>query len=175
VFERAAAVGANATVLRPTLVYGAGRDHTLTRIATLAQRWERFVLPRNACGLRQPVHVEDLADAAFACCDAAATAGQAYALPGGERIPYRDMVERVLMVLAPQPTLYEVPGLVFTAALLGARTLGKIGGFGDAAVARLRTDLVFDPAPAARDFGYAPRRFRPTAAMFRPHGPGAAA
>ena len=170
VFDRAGAVGANATLLRPTLVYGAGRDATLTRIATLAQRWGRFVLPRNANGLRQPVHVCDLAEAAFLCCDAQASFGKAYPLPGGERIAYRDMVERVLVTLNPPPRLYEVPGIVFTAALLGARALGKIGGFGDAAVARLRTDLVFDPTPAAHDFGYAPRRFRPTAAMFRAHG-----
>jgi nucleoside-diphosphate-sugar epimerase len=154
-------------LLRPTLVYGAGRDHTLTRIASLAQRWGRFVLPRNANGLRQPVHVDDLAEAAFACCEVDATAGQAYALPGGERLPYRDMVMRVLAVLDPPPPLVEVPAPLFTLALLGARALGKIGGFGDAAVARMRSDLVFDAGAATRDFAYAPRRFRPTAAMFR--------
>ncbi|PPT43957.1 nucleoside-diphosphate sugar epimerase, partial [Xanthomonas arboricola] len=43
-----------ATVLRPTLVYGAGRDRTLTQIAGLAQRTGAFVLPANATGLRQP-------------------------------------------------------------------------------------------------------------------------
>ena len=168
VFDRAAAVGAQATLLRPTLVYGAGRDHTLTRIATLAQRWGRFVLPRHATGLRQPVHVDDLAQAAFAACDAPAAGGKAYALPGGERIAYRDMVERVLAVLQPRPPLHEVPGAMFSLALLGARKMGRIGGFGDAAVARMRSDLVFDLAPAQRDFGYAPRAFQPTAAMFMP-------
>lgn len=166
VFETAAARGANATLLRPTLVYGASRDRTLTRIATLAREWGRFVLPRNAHGLRQPVHVDDLAAAAFACCDATATYGQSYALPGGETLAYRDMVARVLAVLEPQPRLIEVPSPLFTAALLGARALGRIGGFGDAAVARMRSDLVFDMEPARRDFGYAPRQFRPTAAMF---------
>ena len=166
VFDTAAARGAQATLLRPTLVYGAGRDHTLTRIAALARRWRRFVLPRDACGLRQPVHVDDLADVAFAACDAAATHGRAYALPGGETLPYREMVARVLAVLEPPPRLHEVPAPVFAAALLGARALGKVGGFGDAAVARMRSDLVFDLAPAQRDFGYAPRMFRPTRRMF---------
>ena len=166
VFETAAARGANATLLRPTLVYGAGRDRTLTRIATLAREWGRFVLPRNAHGLRQPVHVDDLAAAAFAACDVVATHGQAYALPGGETLSYRDMVARVLAVLEPPPRLIEVPSPLFTAALLGARALGRIGGFGDAAVARMRSDLVFDIEPARRDFGYAPQQFRPTAAMF---------
>ncbi len=40
----AEARGAAATLLRPTLVYGAGRDATLTRIAAMARRWGRFVL-----------------------------------------------------------------------------------------------------------------------------------
>lgn len=172
VFETAAARAANATVLRPTLVYGAGRDHTLTRIAGLAQRWGRFVLPRNAHGLRQPVHVGDLAAAAFAACDAAATHGRAYALPGGETLPYREMVARVLAALEPSPRLVEVPSPLFTLALLGARALGRVGGFGDAAVLRMRSDLVFDIAPARADFGYAPRPFHPVARMFEAPEPG---
>jgi nucleoside-diphosphate-sugar epimerase len=166
VFETAAARGADATLLRPTLVYGSGRDRTLTRIAELARDWGRFVLPRNACGLRQPVHVGDLADAAFAAVEANASFGKAYALPGGEAVPYRDMVARVLGVLEPPPELLEVPAPLFALLLLGARALGKVGGFGDAAVARLRSDLVFDLEPARRDFGYSPRPFRPGAAMF---------
>jgi len=116
--------------------------------------------------LRQPVHVGDLAQAAFAACDAPAAGGKTYALPGGERIAYRDMVQRVLAVLEPPPALYEVPGPLFGLALLGAHAMGRIGGFGDAAVARMRSDLVFDLAPAQRDFGYAPRAFHPTASMF---------
>jgi len=167
VFDRAAAVGAQATLLRPTLVYGAGRDHTLTRIAELAHSWGRFVLPRGARGLRQPVHVDDLAQAAFLACEAPAAAGKSYALPGGERVTYRDMVARVLSVLQPPPTLVEVPSPLFALAVFGARAMGRIGGFGDAAVARMRSDLVFDPTPAQRDFGYAPRPFRPTSGMFR--------
>lgn len=170
VFEAAAARGANATLLRPTLVYGSGRDQTLTRIATLAREWGRFVLPRNARGLRQPVHVGDLADAAFSACDVEATHGRAYALPGGETLPYRDMVARVLNVLEPPPRLVEVPSPLFALMLLGARALGRVGGFGDAAVARMRSDLVFDIEPARRDFGYAPRPFRPAARMFQPVG-----
>ena len=166
VFDAAAARNAQATLLRPTLVYGAGRDHTLTRIAHLAQRWNRFVLPRNANGLREPVHVHDLADAALAACDATATHGKAYALPGGERLSYRDMVARVLAVLEPPPPLIEVPAPVFGLALLGARALGKVGGFNAAAVARMRSDLVFDATPARTDFSYSPRAFRPTAPMF---------
>lgn len=162
----AEARGAAATLLRPTLVYGAGRDATLTRIAAMARRWGRFVLPTRADGLRQPVHVDDLAAAALAACEAQAAHGRAYDLPGGERLPYREMVARVLACVEPRPALHALPMPVFLALLRLAQARGIAGGLGPGAVARMREDLVFDAAPAARDFGYAPREFRPTPGMF---------
>ena len=165
-FANARTRGAAATVLRPTLVYGSGRDRTLSRIAALARRAGLFALPRSACGLRQPVHVDDLADAAFAALDADAAHGNAYDLPGGETLPYREMVVRVLGALQPPARLVEVPAPLFAAMLSVARATGRMHGFGDAALARMREDLVFDSAPARRDFGYAPRMFAPTAEMF---------
>lgn len=167
VFAAAAARGAAATLLRPTLVYGAGRDQTLTRIATIARRWGWMLLPRDACGLRQPVHVDDLSVAALAACDAMAAHGQAYALAGGETLPYREMVARVLAVVQPPAALIELPAPLFHAAAWSVRMSGR-AGMGEGVVARLRSDLVFDVEPASRDFAYAPRAFRPTAEMFRP-------
>lgn len=166
VFTTAGARGAGATVLRPTLVYGVGRDQTLTRIAAFARRRGFFLLPRNATGLRQPVHVDDLAMAALQACDAPATHGRAYAVPGGETLSYRDMTARVLATLQPSPRLVELPAPAFRAVLATARACGLATGFGDAALARLQQDLVFDGAPAQRDFGYRPRAFQPTADMF---------
>ena len=166
VFETARSQGAAATLLRPTLVYGSGRDASLTRIAQLAHRWHRFPLPRDAIGLRQPVHVDDLADAAVCCLDRAASFGRAYALPGGETLPYREMVERVLTTLQPPARLIELSPALFKLVLRVAQVTGRARGLGGAAVARMQDDLVFDAMPARDDFGYAPRRFQPAAAMF---------
>lgn len=170
VFEAASARGAAATLLRPTLVYGAGRDANLTRIARLAARARFFPLPRGANGLRQPVHVADLAAAAVSAVDSPATHGHAYALPGGETLPYREMVARTLAALSPRPRLLELPGPVFHLALAAARATGRLQGLPPGAIARMREDLVFDAAPAQRDFGYSPRAFHPTANTFFPEG-----
>ena len=167
VLDAARTRDAGATLLRPTLVYRAGRDRTLSRIAGLAQRWGRFVLPRKANGLRQPVHVEDLADAAFRASATPEVAGNTYALPGGETLTYREMVARVLATLQPPPPVIELPGPLFALALKTAQSRGIATGLGPAAVERMRSDLVFDIAPARDDFGYAPRPFRPEAGMFR--------
>ena len=166
IFEAARQRQAGATVLRPTLVYGAGRDKTLTRIASLAHRTGFFVLPSNADGLRQPVHVQDLADAALAVVEAGSTHGRSYALPGGETLAYAEMVKRTLASLQPPAKMIRVPTPLFKAALAGAHALGKMQSLGSAAVARMQQDLVFDAGPAKRDFGYSPRPFQPTNGMF---------
>ncbi|PPU23917.1 NDP-sugar epimerase [Xanthomonas arboricola pv. fragariae] len=160
-FSAAQARGAAATVLRPTLVYGAGRDRTLTQIAGLAQRTGAFVLPANATGLRQPVHVDDLASAALAVVTQPATQQRSYAVGGGEVLAYTQMVERVLAALPRPARLYQVPPGLFGLALTAAQRLGRLRGINAAALQRMRDDLVFDLEPARRDFGYAPRAFRP--------------
>ena len=165
-FAVAHARRADAIVLRPTLVYGAGRDLTLSRIAAMARRRGLFVLPRGATGLRQPVHVDDLAATTVAAIDAPGAGGRGYDLPGGETLAYREMVARVLAALDPPARLVELPAPLF-AGLAGAlRASGRLQGFGRQAQARLRQDLVFDGAPAAAALGHAPRPFRPVAAMF---------
>ena len=142
------------------------RRSTLTRIAGMARRWGRFVLPRRADGQRQPVHVQDLSDAAFAASLTAVTKGRSYDLPGGETLAYREMVRRVLACLDPPLPLLELPMPVFRAALAAAQARGVARDLTATAVARMREDLVFDAAPARRDFDYAPRGFRPDATMF---------
>lgn len=160
--------GARAVLLRPTLVYGAARDQNLSRIAALARRTGLFVLPRDAVGLRQPVHVEDLADAALAAAVTPQAGDGAYALPGGETLAYREMVARVLAALPGPPRLWVVPAPLFRLALAAARAGGRLRGLPPGAVARMREDLVFDDAPARRDLGWKPRAFRPTARMLLP-------
>ncbi|MET1024417.1 MAG: NAD-dependent epimerase/dehydratase family protein [Pseudoxanthomonas sp.] len=169
VFAHAQGVGAHATLLRPTLVYGAGRDASLTQIAALARRLGRFPLPRGATGgLRMPVHVEDLADAALAVIEAPATFDKAYALPGGETLSYREMVARTLAAMSPPARLLELPPPLFALAVRAAQGVGIARSLTATAVARMAQDLVFDVAPAQVDFGYAPRGFSPTAAMLNP-------
>jgi nucleoside-diphosphate-sugar epimerase len=162
--------GTRLVVLRPTLVYGAGLDRNLTRIAGLAKRRGFFVLPRGATGLRQPVHVDDLAAAALRCAESTVALAPAYDLPGGESLPWREMVARVLACLDPPAKLIELPSSPLRAALWCAHRVGLLGDAGAGVWSRLVTDLVFDAQPARRDFGYAPRGFDPRAAMFDPAG-----
>ena len=106
-----------------------------------------------------------LAQAALAALSRPGDGLRAYDLPGGETLPYREMVSRVLSALQPPARLGVLPGPLFTLAAEFARRLG-VQDAGPAVLARMRQDLAFDAAGARRDLGYAPRPFRPDAAMF---------
>ena len=146
-------------LLRPTLVWGMGRDATVSRVVALARRWPLLPLPLDAPGLRQPVHALDLADAALAALSADAATAGAYDLPGGERLPFGEMLRRSVRVAAPRCRPVPLP----TALLAGsARLLPRLRG----PLSRLRADLVFDDAPARAALAWSPLGYRPTADDF---------
>jgi nucleoside-diphosphate-sugar epimerase len=160
--ETAAVRGCAWTVLRPTLVYGAGVDRSLTPLVRLAHRWHVFPQLAGADGLRQPVHAADLAKACLAVAGEPASAGRAYATGGGERLAFGDMLARVRASLPWHALSIPLPLAALHAGAVLARAAGRPALVG--AVARLRQDLVADNAPAQRDFGWSPRAFHPTAA-----------
>jgi nucleoside-diphosphate-sugar epimerase len=160
-FATGAARDAQITVLRPTLLYGSGRDRSLGPLVTLARRWRVVPLPWTARGLRQPVHVADVVEAVFACLRTPATAGQTYDLPGGETLAFDAMLRRNLATHAPKTLLLPLPAPLFSLARVLARQFGVTAQAGDGALHRLSGDQVSDAGPARAAFGWSPRRFEP--------------
>lgn len=154
------------TVFRPTLVYGAGVDRSLSPIARFAHRWRVFPLIQGARGLRQPVHADDLAAACIAISVRTETISKIYPLGGAERLAFSAMLARVRASLGMATLPVPIP-LPAVRALLG---IAKIAGAqaSRAAVERLQVDLVADPACAAADFGWAPRGFQPARGAWTP-------
>lgn len=147
------------TLLRPTLIYCEGRDGNVSRLAGLAERFKVLPLAGPGRGLRQPVHAEDLAWAAMAAAVSPQTPGRAYDLPGGETLTYRQMVERIFLGLDRTPRIICAPLPLWR---LGLRLAGeRLAGATEAMGERMNQDLTFDGEPAARDFGWAPRMFKP--------------
>ncbi|MGK2915722.1 MAG: NAD-dependent epimerase/dehydratase family protein [Porticoccaceae bacterium] len=157
--EWALARGVEWVVLRPTLIYGLGRDHNISEIARLIRRCHCFPLLGRADGLRQPIHARDVAAACLGALNAA-VANRAYDLAGGETLSYRAMVERVFAALGRRPRLVSVPLAPFRLVIALLRRLPRYRHWTAAMVERMNRDLVFDHRDAARDFGFLPRRFQ---------------
>lgn len=153
-------LGIGWTVLRPTLVYGAGLDKSLTPIARRARRWHVFPLPA-AGGLRQPVHADDIAHAAVAALDEPRSAGRVLQIGGGERLPYRQMFERVRASL-------ETPTLPLPVPRVALRALARWVPAAAGPVSRLEQDLIADNSELEQLLGVRPRAFHVQASMWEP-------
>jgi nucleoside-diphosphate-sugar epimerase len=147
------------TILRPTMIYAEGHDANVSRLARLALACKVLPLAGRARGLRQPVHAEDLAWAAMAAAASQLAEGRTYDLPGGETLTYRAMVERIFLGLDRTPRILCVPEPLWRLGFGLARS--RLGGATAAMGERMSQDLAFDGGPAMRDFGWAPRPFRP--------------
>ncbi|MCI0666707.1 MAG: NAD-dependent epimerase/dehydratase family protein [Methylococcaceae bacterium] len=146
-------------ILRPTMIYGLGRDQNLAEVARFIRRFGLFPLFGKANGLRQPIHVQDLAKACMAALQTPAIANRAYNLSGAEILPYRDMISRVFAALGRPPRMLSVPLSVFRMAVAMLRFLPRYRNWTAAMAERMNRDLVFDHSEAARDLAFNPRAF----------------
>lgn len=148
-------------ILRPTLIYGLGRDRNISEIARFIARFGFFPLFGAAQGLRQPVHVEDVANACAAALQSAPAGKHAYNLSGAETLPYREMVTRVFRAMGKPERFVNIPLFAFRLAIACLRVLPQFRNWSPAMAERMNTDMFFDHADAMRDLGFSPRPFQP--------------
>lgn len=147
-------------ILRPTLIYGLGKDKNISEIARFIRLFKFFPLLGSAQGLRQPIHVEDVANACFLAFSSSGTANRAYNLSGADVLSYRDMVTHIFKALNRRPRMLTVPLGVFRFAVACVRTLPRYKHWSVAMAERMNRNLVFDHSDAEKDFGFHPRKFQ---------------
>lgn len=160
------------TLLRPTLIYGAGIDRNLSALARAGMRWRVFPQVPAASGLRQPVHASDLADAALAAWTRPAAGGRILELGGGERIAYATMLQRVQASLPVRCLALPIPFSGIRLALALARRFPQWRMIPVGALSRLQVDLVADNDAARTLLEWSPRPFRPEPSTWLDRAPG---
>ena len=150
-------------ILRPTLIYGFGLDKNLSEIARFIRRFFFFPVFGPASGLRQPVHVADVAQACVAALTVP-TSNRAYNLSGGETLTYKEMVFRVFKTLGRRPRFISVPLPFFHITVALLRWLPRYRKWSFAMAERMNQNLVFDHTEAQKDLGFSPRNFNLSAA-----------
>jgi len=155
----AQANAARASIVRPTLVYGCGRDRNVTRLAHWIGRWPIFPCLGQASGGRQPLHADDLAQAIQALLEIRQPPAL-LTLPGGEVLSYRDMVVRIATALGRPLRCLSLPGWLWRAVLVIAHRTGRWRDIHPAMLERMNDDLVF-PLDDWNVTGVQPRPFEP--------------
>lgn len=154
-----------ATVLRPSVLFGTGDAflNTFIRVLRLAPVFPLF----GDGGTRlQPVHVDDVAEAAARALRRPDSAGRTYELGGPDILTFRELIELIMRrtgrrrPLVPWPlALWEVQARV--AAILPNPPLTRDQ------VALLKRDNVADPElPGLADLGIAPTSLEAVLALY---------
>ncbi len=147
------------TLLRPTMIYGADTDLNVTFIKAIICKFGFFPLPWGAKGLRQPVHVMDLASACVAVLDCKVCFNRAYNLGGGEVIEFAEMVRRIFHSQGKKPWIVYIPKWLYLLAIKILAKLPRYSFLRGEMVERMFADLTVDNEPAMNDFGYKPQAF----------------
>jgi len=148
----------NITILRPSLIYGYGRDENVSRIARFIKKRGFMLLVGAAHGQRQPVHADDLVNAALAVLNNPRCYNKTYNLAGAEVLTYRVMVERIIDALDRSTRIISLPLWLFRAVLSAAAMVSKFDYTPDMAD-RMNQDLSYSNQAAIEDFGYCPQAF----------------
>lgn len=149
------------TIFRPTLIYGLGLDKNVSQIASLIRRFGFFPLLGEAKGLRQPIHLEDLAAVCERAIHQDAARNQAFDVSGAEVLSYREMVKRIFLAMGKRPRFVSIPLWMFRIAVSVMRLLPAFRKWSPAMVERMNQDMIFDNAKARNTLGFLPRTFAP--------------
>jgi len=156
----ARSVDCTLVVFQPTMIYGLGKDKNVTEIARFIKRFGFFPLFGQGRGLRQPVHVDDVAAACFSALQVSPGKKSSYILSGQEVLSYRAMVERIFIALGRKPLFFRCPLWLFALAVRSANLLPSYKGLTTELAVRMNKDQNFDHKEAKDDLEFSPRPFQ---------------
>ena len=148
------------TILQPTLIYGLGKDRNICELASFIHRFGFYPLCGPTRGLRQPIHLEDVANACYLVLNSDSAINRTYIISGGEVLPYREMVGRIFEAMGKRPRFFRVPLFLFRPVISVLRCFPRFNDWSVSMVERMNKDMAFEHSEAEHDFGFAPRKFQ---------------
>lgn len=151
--------GHSLTILRPTMLYGVGRDGTVAVMQRFAKRYSFLPIPAQSFGLRQPVHVADVASAVLLVLQSQASIGQIYELGGAEQLTIEQLAQRIFIDNQRNPRVIAVPLVFLRMGIIFMRYFKGRADWSPALLERAKQNQLADNTKACADFNYAPRKF----------------
>jgi uncharacterized protein YbjT (DUF2867 family) len=153
--------GIPATILRPTMIYGARGDRNIERLLRFLHRLPLMPVAARGQALQQPVFVDDLADSVGRVLKSPATTiGSDYNLSGANPVSFAGLVRLAGEAIRRRATLLPLPARAVALAASTWHHTGLPPRISKEQVLRMTEDKVFPWDQAHADFGYTPRGFR---------------
>lgn len=149
------------TILRPTMIYGSGRDSNIAVIKRFISIFGFFPLFGTAHGLRQPVHGADVAKACLLALKSSHNKARCFNISGGEVLTYKKMIERIFTAIGKTPRFMHLPMAVFRVVAFVLPLFPRFQGFSAAMAERMNYDQDFDHSMAKKELCFKPRGFEP--------------
>lgn len=149
------------TICRASMIYGGEHNQNIAFIQRMIKWFRFFPMLSEGQGLRQPVHINDLAIALRRLIDRDDLPQKRYVLAGCEQLSYRSMIERIFVAQNQKPRLVVIPRSLFMRVASLLSYVPGLGFLNADMIARMESNLIYDIEPARRDFAYAPGMFRP--------------
>ena len=146
-------------ILRPTLIYGLGRDKNISEIARFILRFGFFPLFGPAQGLRQPIHAKDVSTACILALNTLNIKNRTYNLTGGETLTYQEMINRIFSALNKKPRFIRIPRWLFQLTISVLNWLPRYRHWTAAMAERMNRNLVFDSINLQQDLRFQPGSF----------------
>lgn len=149
----------NTIIMRPTMLYGIDKDKNVLKLIKIMDKFHVFPVIGEGSGMKQPVHVDDVADAVISAMYKENLTKKSYNLPGKSPIEYNDMLKEIRKNLNKPILIFHIP---IWFAKFGFSVYKKINPstiVNIAMVNRVNKSFTFDYEDAKRDFGYSPMNF----------------
>jgi uncharacterized protein YbjT (DUF2867 family) len=156
---RLRAASLEATILRPSMIYGRPGDRNLERLLRWLARVPVVPLPGGGRVLQQPVHVDDLVSAIVASLERPAARRSEYDVGGPEALSLRALIEQSAQALGRRAVLIPLPLRPVHGLVRALRRMGLPVPIRPEQLLRLEESKAVDLTPARRDLDFAPRSF----------------
>jgi nucleoside-diphosphate-sugar epimerase len=147
------------TIVRPTMIYGSGRDRNMCRLIRLLARTPLMPVIGSGRNLQQPVYVDDVARALLLALGRPVAIRQAYNVAGAAPLTFNEVIDTIAALLRKRVFKVRIP----VAPVVGTLRLTERAGLRlpvkSEQLLRLNEDKAFDIGPALHDLGYAPFSF----------------
>jgi nucleoside-diphosphate-sugar epimerase len=150
----------NYTILRPTMIYGNGRDRNMCRLIKYVRKMPLIPIFGSGEYLQQPVYVKDVASAVSDVLENERTYRKEYNIGGAQALTYNAVIDTVADLLGKKIRKVHIPSQPIIKGLHVIEKTSITLPLKAEQIQRLNEHKAFDYYDAARDFGYEPLTFR---------------